>query len=434
MGRDLSTTYVWHRARLNGLSMKLTQIAILICLVLLTASLFAAEPVRFPVESIEVTGGGARIQSIVIAQSLLREGQTYSEAELADAVSRIRRLPFVRAVSFSLAKGSERGLYRLVITVDPMMSLFFDASARSVSSDNQTPRTFNYGALTIGGRIPVGSSGMARASVTAVEEFENLFGNDRPRAKPTFALGYSLYRIGSRAIFADITLTGRPAASDFSFFDARVRHDAETSVHAIVGVPIHGSQSIRAEWNSYRAPFTLETSSGSERGASRQNSVQLFWLRDTTDDPLYPLRGSFLKAGVIGGRGRTMGLRLDPVEGDSVSKQTYDYYGGEAAAAQYWTLANERALSVHGRYANTRTDFHDLVFDSSYETEALTVGAGFTQRLSGTNTDAWLNVRVDGTRYDWSPTHDFITARIELAHRSKWGIARLGVEFHGQRN
>src|SRR5688572_23392566 len=121
MRRFISTTYVWHRPRLSDLSMKLTKI-LRICLLLLAASAFAAEPARFDVETIEVTGGGSRIQSIVVAQSLLREGQTYSEAELADAVSRIRRLPFVRAVSFSLAKGSERGLYRLVITVDPMMS------------------------------------------------------------------------------------------------------------------------------------------------------------------------------------------------------------------------------------------------------------------------------------------------------------------------
>jgi hypothetical protein len=413
--------------------MRLTKIALLLCALLLSTTLFAAAPARFDVESIEVTGGGARVQSIVVAQSLLREGQTYSEAELADAVSRIRRLPFVRAVSFSLAKGSQRGLYRLVIAVDPMMSLFFDGQARSVTSDNQSPRTDNFGLLTVGGRIPVGSSGMAHASVSVTEDFAYLSGGERRRVDPTFALGYSLYRIGSRAVFADITVAARRGTSDSDFGDPRLRAETETSVHAIAGVPIHGSQSIRAEWNSYRFPLTFETPSGDRRATGRQDSLQLFWLRDTTDDPVYPLHGSLLKAGAIGAKGRSVGFGFGPT-GSEVTEQRITNYGAEAAGSRYWTLSNERALSLHGSYYNIRTDFEDSPFQFQARSEQLTVGAGFTKRLSGTATDAWLDIRVDATRYDWSSFHDQLDARIELAHRSKWGIARLGVEYLGQRN
>jgi hypothetical protein len=411
--------------------MKLTKIPLLLGVLLLSTTLFAAEPARFHVEGIDITGGGVRIQSIVVAQSLLREGQTYSEAELADAVSRIRRLPFVRAVSFSLAKGSERGLYRLVIAVDPMMSLFFDGQVSSFTSDNQTPRTSNFGSLTVGGRIPVGSSGMARASVTVAEDVENIFGGDGPGVHPTFALGYSLYRIGSRAIFADVTLAGRRGA-DNSFFDDRLSAGNETSANVVVGVPIHGSQSIRAEWSSYRFPYTFDAPSGKRRATSRLNSLQVFWLRDTTDDPIYPLHGSLLRAGAIGSRGNSAGFGFGP-NGEEVTEQRNDNYGAEAAASHYWTLGNERALSLHGSYYNIRTEF-DRPFQSSHRSEQLTLGAGFTKRLSGTATDAWLNVRVDATRYQWASAQDLLDARIELAHRSRWGIARIGVEFLGQRN
>jgi outer membrane protein assembly factor BamA len=424
-------SYVWHRARLSGLSMKLTQIAVLICLVLLASSVFAAEPARFPVESIDVTGGGARIQSIVVAQSLLREGQTYSEAELADAVSRIRRLPFVRAVSFSLAKGSERGLYRLVINVDPMMSLYFDAQARSRTSDNQTPRTFNYGALTVGGRIPVGSSGMARASVSAAEDFENIFDGDRPRSKPTFALGYSLYRIGSRAIFADVTIFGAQPEPGLLTPQSRIRYGNQWGTQVVVGVPLRGSQSVRAEWNGFHTPVTLEAPSGTERGTTRFDSVQLFWLRDTTDDPLYPLHGSLIKAGLVGGRGRSLGFSTFPQP--ALAAQRYDYRGGEVSGSYYWSLANERALSAHGRYGNTRTYF-ETPFEASYGNSQVSIGAGFTQRLSGPNTDAWIDFRLDGTRFGDSSFNNQLEARVELAHRSKWGVARIGASYFGQRN
>lgn len=411
--------------------MRLLKPTFFLSLLFVAATLFAAEPARFHVESIEVTGGGTRIQSIVVAQSLLREGQTYSEGELADAVSRIRRLPFVRAVSFSMAKGSERGLYRLVIAVDPMMSLFFDGKATSYTSDNQTPRTNNFGLLTVGGRVPVGSTGMARASVTVADDVENIFGGDGPAVHPTFALGYSLYRIGSRAIFADVTLAGR-RGTDNSFFNDRLHAGNETSVNAVVGVPIHGSQSIRAEWNSYRFPYTFETSTGARSATSRLNSLQLFWLRDTTDDPIYPLHGALLKAGAVGSRGHSASFGFGP-DGEEVSEQRNDNYGAEAAASRYWSLGNERALSLHGSYYNIRSVF-DGRFQASHRNEQLTVGAGFTKRLSGAATDAWLNVRVDATRYQWSSDQDMIDARIELAHRSKWGIARIGVEFLGKRN
>jgi outer membrane protein assembly factor BamA len=409
--------------------MKLSKIAFLLCLFLLAASVFAAEPVRFHVESIEVTGGGARIQSIVIAQSLLREGQTYSEAELADAVSRIRRLPFVRAVGFSLAKGSERGLYRLVITVDPMKSLYFDAQARSVSGDNQTPRTFNYGALTVGGRLPVGSSGMVRASVSGTTNLD--FDSDEPRSKPTFALGYSLYRIGSRAIFADATIFGSQPESGLPVAQSRVRYGNQWGTQVVIGVPLRGSQSVRAEWNGFRTPMTFETAAGTQRGTSEYDNVQLFWLRDTTDDPLYPLHGSLLKAGAVGGRGRSVGFNSFP--DPTLSVQHYDYRGGEVSGSYYWSLANDRALSAHGRYGNTRTYF-ESPFESSYDTSQSSVGAGFTQRLSGPNTDAWIDFRLDGTRYGTSSFNDQISARLELAHRSKWGVARIGVSYNGQRN
>lgn len=414
--------------------MKLSKILLIGLLLLLAASVFAAEPARFSVETIEVTGGGSRIQSIVVAQSLLREGQTYSEAELADAVSRIRRLPFVRAVSFSLAKGSERGLYRLVITVDPMMPLFYDAQARSVSGDNQTPRTFHYGTLTLGGRIPVGSSGMARATVSAAEEFENMFDGDQPRTRPTFALGYSLYRIGSRPIFADVAVFGMQAESTTRFpNETTARYGDQFGAQVVVGVPLRGSQSVRAEWNVFRAPVTLESSSGTERATSRYDNVQLFWLRDTTDDPLYPIHGSLIRAGAIGGRGSSIGIGFPSGQQQSLSTQSYDFLGGEVSASRYWSLSNERALSAHGRYTNTRTYF-ETPFEGDYDNSQISIGAGFTQRLPGPNTDAWIDFRVDGTRFGTSSSNDLLNARVELAHRSKWGVARLGFSYNGQRN
>lgn len=399
-------------------------------LLLVTTSLFAAEPASFPVERIEVAGGGSRIQSIVVAQSLLREGQTYSEGELADAISRIRRLPFVRAVSFSLAKGSERGLYRLVITVDPMESLFFDAQLRSVRRDHQFSSDSNYAGLTLGGRLPVGSTGMAHASVTVFDSF-NDDGVDTVR-HPQFTVGYSLYRIGSRAVFADLSVSAQQRP-EINPFNTPVRNGTDTAVHAVVGVPIHGSQSIRAEWNRYRFPFSADVDGEHVSAEAGNDNVELFWLLDTTDDPIYPLHGSFVKAGVVGGRGQSAFFGFD-ANGPITGENTYDNYGAEASASHYWSLSNDRALSLHGSYDDIRTDFDQPVLGSGFDSQRFILGAGFTKRFGGPNTDAWFDVRVNGTRYNWSDRNDEFGARAEFAHRSKWGIARIGVEYQGSRN
>jgi outer membrane protein assembly factor BamA len=272
---------------------------------------------------------------------------------------------------------------------------------------------------------------MARATVSAAEEFENIFDGDQPRTRPTFALGYSLYRIGSWPVFADVAVFALQAESRSRFPNETARYGDQFGTQVVVGVPLRGSQSVRAEWNAFRTPITLESSDGTERATSRYDNVQLFWLRDTTDDPLYPLHGSLLKAGVVGGRGHSVGISFFPEQ--TLSRQAYDYYGGEVSGSRYWSLSNERALSAHGRYTNTRTYFQ-VPFESDYDNSQISIGAGFTKRLSGPNTDAWIDFRVDGTRYGTSSFNDLLNARIELAHRSKWGVARLGFSYNGQRN
>ena len=75
------------------------------------------EPARFLIERITVEGPKEAAANIVRAETLLREGETYTEAELRQAVYRVQRLPFVLDAGFSLRKGSQRGAYELAIEI-----------------------------------------------------------------------------------------------------------------------------------------------------------------------------------------------------------------------------------------------------------------------------------------------------------------------------
>jgi outer membrane protein assembly factor BamA len=72
----------------------------------------SSEPTRFLIEKITVEGPKAAAANIVRTESLLREGGSYSEEQLRQAIYRIHRLPFVLDARFSLRKGSRRGRSR----------------------------------------------------------------------------------------------------------------------------------------------------------------------------------------------------------------------------------------------------------------------------------------------------------------------------------
>jgi hypothetical protein len=97
-------------------------------ILLLTALAAGAqeEPPRFLLEKITVEGVREAAVRIVKAETLLRAGESYSEAELGQAVARVHRLPFVLDADFSLHKGSTRGAYELLIQVAEARRFFFE--------------------------------------------------------------------------------------------------------------------------------------------------------------------------------------------------------------------------------------------------------------------------------------------------------------------
>jgi hypothetical protein len=96
-----------------------------------------AMPPRFFIEKIEVREANRVSPEVVIAESRLREGEDYSESDLRDASARLTRLPFLLSAEFSLEKGSERGRYVLVVTINETKPFFYAFDLRPIfATDN----------------------------------------------------------------------------------------------------------------------------------------------------------------------------------------------------------------------------------------------------------------------------------------------------------
>ena len=81
---------------------------VILCLLLLAAATLRAEEraARFFVERIDVRDAHHVSRDVVIAESRLREGETYSEQELREGNLRLNRAPYLLSADFSLEKGS----------------------------------------------------------------------------------------------------------------------------------------------------------------------------------------------------------------------------------------------------------------------------------------------------------------------------------------
>ncbi|HYR27648.1 MAG TPA: hypothetical protein VEU30_04240, partial [Thermoanaerobaculia bacterium] len=161
----------------------------------------AAEEPAFFIESIAVDGASAA--RIVVAESRLEEGETYSESELRDAMARIQRLPFVVWTDFRLGKGSQPGKFVLQISIRQMKPFFLNAAMltrwtpyesfrpgpNGLEDTGEVVDQFRATELVAGARMFLGSRGVLNLVAQRVEDR-----NDR------FTMAFSQYDLfGTRA-------------------------------------------------------------------------------------------------------------------------------------------------------------------------------------------------------------------------------------------
>jgi hypothetical protein len=415
---------------------------------LLVAAAAVAAPVcaAFSVESIVVRGTHYSSPRTIIKESKLAAGHSYTEAELRDAIGRVNRLPFVIHAEPSLEKGSARGQYVVVITITETKPLFIDYGwSKQLIDDRESSFVpgpdgkpvlqtrhvlfrFNEHDARAGLRVFAGSGGM----VTISSAYS---GCDSPGsicfAQVADITGtYTQYDIlGTRASVAGIVqfrnTDFRPppfaeGSTRFSVFDRLAFQFSGV-------VPLFGNNALRASVSRRTDPVfvvkQLQPFVFHER-MSHPTGAQLAWLYDTTDDPLFPQRGSALSISTDWRRSVTQLFR-EPTRAKALITK-----GGDVNFHKHWDLGGGRSLSSGGEVSR-RSKENEFVVEGGYS--ASLWGREQTMRLG----DLRLQTTVDRHLIRFTTVHSqtsYSTLGVGIAYRGQWGIVSAGVSYLGFRS
>jgi len=423
------------------------------------------EPARFLLEKITVLGPKAAAANIVRSETLLREGQSYTEDELRQAVARIHRLPFVLDASFALQKGSQRGAFELVIETHPARWFFFDHWARAYRLDeplainpegsetfsSRESSTFSLGGL-IGARKFVGNSGVVFAALDSEE---------------TLQVGFTQYDLFHRGVVASagysrglccetevLPIGLDPTFAGWSFDDSQ-RFSLNLTV------PLGGRQSIQVAVSDrageagvrrevLASPADRFRDSNLVNGDLSYRRAEAKWVYNTSDDPVLPTRGVTLSAGLEASRfsGRDLErFRFSPDLFEFVPAPPFDSEQVVAAfsGVRHWSITPRQTVSGHGRLSVGRSRVENLLLEDRF-VPSLTLNsyggsAGVLHSLTlrrargrGNFTDLRLESGAEyGMERTWpdvgpSPLERF-SASVGLVFRNQWGRVRASLTY-----
>lgn len=404
------------------------------------APLMAQEPVppRFFIEKIEVRAAKRVSPEVVISESRLRDGQEYTEADLRDASSRLSRLPFLLSAEFSLEKGSQRGRYVLVVTVNETKPFFYALDLRPILSDisvvpDYSDRLdFADNAATLGMRWFLGRRGALHVALVTTD-YDHEFAQDYS----AIALGYTQYDLFGTRAFATLNLKRVIAGGEGSL-----------SPQLVVGIPVTPNQTVTFEVDQTRfGEETRRVSGQSFDTNSQQRVVGATWTYNTTNRPFIPTRGTLLSVRPrFGWNDYATYSYLTVIENPDqppifiVQADTIHSRAREVKvnAAHYWELSERSSISagVEGSLTHYRFDSDVLGLTANHVISTAVIG-GYSYSLwdasRSKNGDSRLelNARIGKGSINYADLYRDPQQQVSASwvRRSSWGVLRLGVGY-----
>jgi hypothetical protein len=322
-----------------------------------------ALPPRFFIERIDVRDADRVSPEVIIAESRLRQGEEYSESDLRDAAARLGRLPFLLSADFSLEKGSDRGLYVLVITVVETKPFFYLLDIRPVFSEDDDNGfiDIDYGDRlgagdnqgVLGARWFVGRRGAFHFGMFARDDNQE-FTEDYTAA----VVGYTQYDLFGTRAFATLNLKR-------TLLD--IPQGAVVSPQLVVGVPVAANQTVTLTFDdSDFGTHEFLDENGLEK--SHRNTERLLstrWSYNTTNHPFLPTRGSVVSATpFVAWHDLSRFGAHDPGDEDGGLDLTVPdriayharSYGFDVKADRYFELSDRNSVSVGAEAGWARAD------------------------------------------------------------------------------
>ncbi|HEY6320720.1 MAG TPA: hypothetical protein VJA16_04065 [Thermoanaerobaculia bacterium] len=381
----------------------------------------SAEP-RFLIEKISIEGvkrPGA--QAIILSQSYLKTGRSYTERELQEAVYRIKRLPFVIGADLALRKGSERGRYELVVTVEETRPVFLDYSLAGTKSSfglfypNSVSWT-NDG--TLGLREFVGADGLAFLAIS-----------DGTSQARQLQAGYTQYDLFGNGSYASLTV-----ADNLNAFQVSV-----LQLTGLVGIPLADNLTLIAspQWSHGSHSDVTDRSWGGTLGL----------VYRTTDDPIIPTRGTDLEASASGTH---TSISFGPSEVIAENQ-----LGLAWSATHYWPITRRQSLGLSLGGAAFRGSVLSSLQGSSTSLQQPGFNADLLLLYSASLWGGAATRRFGDLRFEISAGDTFaqysqgfssqlllipglssearqVTASAGLVFRNEWGILRFSFNYYGK--
>jgi len=392
--------------------------------------MMASTPPSFPIETIVVEGARYTGRDILLASARLREGQTYTEQELRQAIGHIKHLAFVRDAQFSLRRGSARGLYALVIRIEENSLFFFEGAFEwsGYPSLGDFNRSDSYSA---GLRTFLGRGGMLYGFVVPL--------NDLNR----YHLGFSHFNLFGQGIYLDLESVFQEPAVEVDAM-RRTRNALEHFLDTTLGLPIGRNEWLRLS-HTYREDvgiFRLTPRPGLRFDIDQNNRSHLWelsWERDTTDDPVFPETGSLFRRTLYFRDQETRDQRRDPF--GASTRETSTEAAGLELDVEYWMNPRWRHVLGFGAHLSASTVQADRERDwdrqeirgrlrFAYRIELFrhrSVGAfttGFDAELSAFR----LRSQTEGQAMENTRSHA-VSLEPHLAWRSRWGLVRASLSI-----
>jgi hypothetical protein len=257
---------------------------------------------RYRIESIAVTGARrATASRVVIAESRVVTGREYGEADLRDAVRRIKRLPFVLEARPTLRRGTAPGLYELVLEIEEASS-FVGTGSVSLASDGAVGGEAALSADRFVGsssRVSAsfGLAGLSSVTYRALSGVTQELTVHPPTVKEA-SLGFQQYDIlgsGSRLSLEIGSTFGGPTGTAHSSVSLLLPTARNHSIVLKAGLwRFKGGQEYDATLPRFDPAF-LRFNADSVRVKSVTSAR---WIYNTTDDPFAPLEGTFITGGL----------------------------------------------------------------------------------------------------------------------------------------
>ncbi len=435
-----------------------------------------AEP-SFLLTDIRVDGARQVSEALILAETELETGESYTEHQLTLARRRLMRLPHLLRAEFSLEKGTSYGSYTLVITVQEQANVFFRYDFTAHSGDpaldadpyaRPTPKE--------GGELAFGARGFLGTwwSWYLGTEFVQEGGKVDSEPGHPIDMGLTHRNLFGRHGFFNLHLQTRDARSGKLYDPYLGRSLVYTNTRDLAPtIDLAAPLGRSGQWLSFSAAFLAESYRFEDSEPQLQDTVEerrwsahLKWYRDTTDDLILPRQGTRFELGlagskvssnftivltqpykpgtssldeIFGGLKPTVQTIATVIRGNlpgvsgSYQARGFDL---QAQVAHYQPLNHAWTLFGHANYLERLSERGDLIRDPNRRVIESDLGldwdlAGLLPRRP--LDDLRLQIAADYREQRDDFFHQHVTAlELGLVWRQRWGVSRAALRYEYQ--